>query len=192
MPDFQSHTVYKETFQIGDELECVAPDQGPGLLEESSVLVNLVLLISGFQTFNVKSRAKLHEKFTSHFPPPESLEKCTDGSLTTSIGVSNFNHTQLEMILNKPEFKYKLISNQVECHPYLNQRNLLEFCKCKDVVVVAYSALGSCRDPNWVESDSPYLLEEPILNSIAKKHNQNPGWVTDCYQQLWGDGLMLS
>ncbi|KAF5927984.1 hypothetical protein HPG69_014142 [Diceros bicornis minor] len=138
--------------------------------------------ISGFQTFNVKSRAKLHEKFTSHFPPPESLEKCTDGSLTTSIGVSNFNHTQLEMILNKPEFKYKLISNQVECHPYLNQRNLLEFCKCKDVVVVAYSALG-------VESDSPYLLEEPILNSIAKKHNQNPGWVTDCYQQLLAEEL---
>lgn len=40
-------------------------------------------------------------------------------------------------------------NSQVECHPYLNQSKLLEFCKSKDIVLVAYSALGSQRDPNW-------------------------------------------
>ncbi|XP_004425465.1 aldo-keto reductase family 1 member C15-like [Diceros bicornis minor] len=112
----------------------------------------------------------------------EALEKCKDAGLTKSIGVSNFNHKQLEMILNKPGLKYKPVCNQVECHPYLNQSKLLEFCKSKDIVVVAYSALGSHRDPIWVEKDSPYLLEDPILNVIAKKHNRNPGQIVLRYQ----------
>ncbi|XP_006903131.1 PREDICTED: prostaglandin-E(2) 9-reductase-like [Elephantulus edwardii] len=106
-----------------------------------------------------------------------ALEKCKDAGLTRSVGVSNFNHKQLEMILNKPELKYKPVCNQVECHPYLNQSKLLEFCKSKDIVLVAYSALASHRDPNWIDKDIPHLLEEPILNTIAKNHNRTPGQV---------------
>uniref|UniRef100_A0A8C8W345 Estradiol 17 beta-dehydrogenase 5-like n=1 Tax=Peromyscus maniculatus bairdii TaxID=230844 RepID=A0A8C8W345_PERMB len=111
-----------------------------------------------------------------------ALEKCKDSGLTKSIGVSNFNHKQLELILNKPGLKYKPTCNQVECHPYLNQSKLLEFCKSKDIVLVAYSALGSHRDSNWVKSDSPYLLEEPVLKTIARKHNRSPGQVALRYQ----------
>ncbi|KAM8804233.1 aldo-keto reductase family 1 member C15-like isoform 1-T1 [Rhynchonycteris naso] len=112
----------------------------------------------------------------------EALEKCKDAGLTKSIGVSNFNRKLLEMILNKPGLKYKPVCNQVECHPYLNQSKLLEFCKSKDIVFVAYSALGTQRDPKWVDKDSPVLLEDPTLNAIAKKHNRSPGQVALRYQ----------
>ncbi|KAM9672925.1 aldo-keto reductase family 1 member C15-like isoform 2-T2 [Trichechus inunguis] len=112
----------------------------------------------------------------------DALEKCKDAGLTKSIGVSNFNHKQLDMILNKPGLKYKPVCNQVECHPYLNQSKLLEFCKSKDIVLVAYSALASHRDPKWIDKDIPYVLEEPILKDIAKKHNRTPGQVALCYQ----------
>ena len=38
---------------------------------------------------------------------------------------------------------------QVECHPYLNQSKLLDFCKSHDIVLVAFGALGSQRVKEW-------------------------------------------
>ncbi|OWK03067.1 hypothetical protein Celaphus_00007643, partial [Cervus elaphus hippelaphus] len=108
----------------------------------------------------------------------EALEKCKDAGLTKSIGVSNFNHKQLEKILNKPGLKYKPVCNQVECHPYLNQSKLLEFCKSHDIVLVAYGALGAQR----VNPNHPNLLEDPVLCAIAKKHKQTPALVALRYQ----------
>ncbi|KAI5262152.1 aldo-keto reductase family 1 member C3-like isoform X3 [Manis pentadactyla] len=112
----------------------------------------------------------------------EALEKCKDAGLTKSIGVSNFNHKQLEMILNKPGLKYKPVCNQVECHPYLNQSKLLDFCRSKDIVLVAYGALGSDSDKEWVTKDSPVLLKDPALNAIAGKHRRTPAQVALRYQ----------
>ncbi|KAI4538169.1 hypothetical protein MJG53_011707 [Ovis ammon polii x Ovis aries] len=112
----------------------------------------------------------------------KALEKCKDAGLTKSIGVSNFNHKQLEKILNKPGLKYKPVCNQVECHPYLNQSKLLEFCKSHDIVLVAYAALGSQLSSEWVNQNHPVLLEDPVLCAIAKKHKQTPALVALRYQ----------
>ncbi|XP_068843919.1 dihydrodiol dehydrogenase 3-like [Capricornis sumatraensis] len=112
----------------------------------------------------------------------EALEKCKDAGLTKSIGVSNFNHKQLEKILNKPGLKYKPVCNQVECHPYLNQSKLLEFCKSHDIVLVAYGALGAQRTFQWVNPNLPFLLEDPVLSAIGKKHKQTPALVALRYQ----------
>uniref|UniRef100_A0AC11DPL2 Uncharacterized protein n=1 Tax=Ovis aries TaxID=9940 RepID=A0AC11DPL2_SHEEP len=112
----------------------------------------------------------------------EALEKCKDAGLTKSIGVSNFNHKQLEKILNKHRLKYKPVCNQVECHPYLNQGKLLGFCKSHDIVLVAYGALGSQRLSKWVNPNYPILLEDPVLCAIAKKHKQTPALVALRYQ----------
>ncbi|XDA82295.1 hypothetical protein R6Z07F_012214 [Ovis aries] len=120
--------------------------------------------------------------FSTHLSPDPG----EDAGLTKSIGVSNFNHKQLEKILNKPGLKYKPICNQVECHPYLSQRKLLDFCKSHDIVLVAYAALGSQRLKEWVNLGLPVLLEDPVLCPIAKKHKQTPALVALLYQTQRG------
>uniref|UniRef100_A0A672IU14 NADP-dependent oxidoreductase domain-containing protein n=1 Tax=Salarias fasciatus TaxID=181472 RepID=A0A672IU14_SALFA len=107
----------------------------------------------------------------------EAMEACKDAGLVKSLGVSNFNKRQLELILNKPGLKHKPVSNQVECHPYFTQPKLLEYCRHKDIVIVGYSPLGTSRDPSWVNLKCPPLLEDELLTSIAKKHKKTTAQV---------------
>ncbi|XP_069619260.1 aldo-keto reductase family 1 member C1-like isoform X2 [Ranitomeya imitator] len=107
----------------------------------------------------------------------KTMEACRDAGLVRSIGVSNFNRRQLELILNMPGLKYKPVCNQVECHIFLNQSKLLAFCKSRDIVLVGYSVLGSGRREGWVDQNSPKVLEDPVLNTVAKKLNRSPAQV---------------
>ncbi|XP_055048543.2 aldo-keto reductase family 1 member D1 isoform X1 [Misgurnus anguillicaudatus] len=107
----------------------------------------------------------------------EALEACKDAGLTKSLGVSNFNRRQLELILNKPGLKHKPVSNQVESHPYFTQPKLLDFCRQNDIIMVGYSPLGTSRDASWVNLKNPPLLEDPVLISIGKKYKKTSAHV---------------
>lgn len=72
----------------------------------------------------------------------QELEKQVDAGRIRSLGVSNFNETQLERLL-KSNCKHKLTNNQVELHVYLQQRQLVEYCQKNGVTVTAFGPLGS-------------------------------------------------
>ncbi|XP_077122954.1 aldo-keto reductase family 1 member C1-like isoform X1 [Ranitomeya variabilis] len=112
----------------------------------------------------------------------KAMEACKDAGLVRSIGVSNFNRRQLELILNMPGLKYKPACNEIECHIYLNQSKLREFCKSHDITVMAYGVLGSSRAEGWIEDqESPKVLEDPVLNTISKKSRRTPAQVAMRY-----------
>ncbi|KAM9312697.1 aldo-keto reductase family 1 member C15-like [Gastrophryne carolinensis] len=107
----------------------------------------------------------------------KAMEECKAAGLTRSIGVSSFNRRQLELILSMPKLRYKPVCNQVECHIYFNQSKLLDFCRSHDITLVAFGVLGSSRDPGWVDQNSPYVLEDPVLIDVAKKCGRTPAQV---------------
>ncbi|XP_059508248.1 prostaglandin F synthase 2-like isoform X3 [Stegostoma tigrinum] len=110
------------------------------------------------------------------------MESCKDAGLVRSIGVSNFNHKQLETLLRMPKLKYRPVCNQVECHPYLNQSKLLKYCKSNNIVLVGYSPLGTSQDPAWFDPNNPILLNDPELRKIGEKHNKTAAQVALRYQ----------
>ena len=66
--------------------------------------------------------------------------------------------------------------NQVECHPFLPQRPLLDFCTQHKIVLTAYSPLGSSDAPARTESD-PSLLSSAKIGEIAAKYDKSAAQV---------------
>lgn len=58
-----------------------------------------------------------------------------------SIGLSNFNQDQITKIYESAEIKPSVL--QVEMHAYLQQNDLVEFCKNLNIAMTAYAPLGS-------------------------------------------------
>ena len=68
--------------------------------------------------------------------------------------------------------------NQVEVHPFLQQDELIDFCKSQDIMVTAYAPLGSFDRPDIMKmKDEPILIKNPLVLDIAEKHNITPAGV---------------
>jgi len=104
-------------------------------------------------------------KFDQYVDTYKALEKLYKEGRTKAIGVCNFDIDHLERILNECEVVPVL--NQVECHPYLQQKELKEFCAKHNIYVESYSPLMNGRD----------VLEDEVIQSIAKTYGKTPAQV---------------
>ncbi|CAL8072354.1 unnamed protein product [Orchesella dallaii] len=116
----------------------------------------------------------------------KEMEKLVDKGLTKSIGVSNFNKAQIERILENCTIPP--VINQVECHPYLSQEKLIEYCKSKNIAITAYSPFASPDSPFRKPGD-PELLEDLVLKSIANKHEKSVPQI--CLRWIIQKGLIV-
>jgi len=105
----------------------------------------------------------------------EQMEALLKSGKTKAIGVSNWSIPKLEKLLKHA--KVAPAANQIELHPYLPQDDLLEYCKSKNILLEAYSPLGS--------TDSPLLKDEDI-KKVADKHNVETGTILISYQVARG------
>jgi len=106
----------------------------------------------------------------------QAMEECVSAGLVKNIGVSNFSVTKLEDLLSK--CNVKPAANQVECHPFLPQNQLFEFCSKQDIQLVGYSPLGSGARPERMRGDAdPVLFENETVKEIAAKHDKSVGQI---------------
>ena len=109
---------------------------------------------------NIDPNVSIHETWTA-------MEELVDEGLVKYIGVSNFPVSLLHELM-AGNHKISPAVNQVEMHPYLQQSGLLAYCQKRKVHIQAYAPLGS---PGYKEEKDPTLLEDPVLQRIAAKHN---------------------
>jgi diketogulonate reductase-like aldo/keto reductase len=101
------------------------------------------------------------------------MEELVRVGLVKAIGVSNFTAPMLNDLLSYSKIKPAV--NQIELHVYLQQPELIEFCKHKDVVVIAYSPLGS--PGNYKDKGFPELIEDKTIKEIAENYKKSPAQV---------------
>lgn len=105
----------------------------------------------------------------------EAMQDQKNNGLAKHIGVSNFNQAKLNELFALPGQRPEM--NQIELHPYLPQRQLVAFCKENDLLVTAYSPLGSPDSRAEKHAQDPKLLEDGTVMTIAQKHGATVGQV---------------
>ena len=117
-----------------------------------------------------KLRCDYIDLYLIHYPVPErlrswrALETLRAGGKARSIGVSNFTIRHLTELLAHSDTIPAV--NQVELHPYLYQRELMDFCHDNNIVVEAYSPLTHGE-----------RLDDPRLMAIARKYSKSPAQI---------------
>lgn len=99
----------------------------------------------------------------------KAMEALLKTGKTSAIGVSNFNIRRLQSLLSNCEVVPAV--NQVEAHPYLQQPELVDFCKKKGIQLAAYSPLGNNQ------TGEPRTVDDPKVHDIAKQLGKDPGQV---------------
>jgi len=105
----------------------------------------------------------------------EAMQDQNKNGLAKHIGVSNFNQAKLKELFALPGQRPEM--NQVELHPYLPQNQLVAFCKENELLVTAYSPLGSPDSRAEKHAQDPKLLEDGAVMAIAQKHGATLGQV---------------
>lgn len=123
--------------------------------------------LEAFDTSLRKLNVDYLDLFLIHWPVKgkykdtwRALEKIYREGKVRAIGVSNFNIHHLEDLLADAEVVPAV--NQVEFHPHLFQKGLLQFNQDKGIQLEAWSPLGQGK-----------LLENERLKAIAAKHGKN-------------------
>ena len=105
------------------------------------------------------------------------MESFIEKGYTKHIGVSNFN---VQSLLNLLSFcKIKPLVNQIEFHPYLFQKNLVDFCRKENIILFEYNPLVKgcyCADITPEEKDRN-LLGEKLIIDLSKKYNKSVGQI---------------
>lgn len=111
-----------------------------------------------------------------------AMEALVDQGKCRAIGLSDVGLDELAPIYESARIKPSVV--QVESHPYLPETELLEFCKQRDIVLLAFAPLGHGMKPG--------LLEDPVISAIAARVEKTPAQVLLAWAVQRGTALLTT
>ncbi|KOB64994.1 Aldo-keto reductase [Operophtera brumata] len=98
---------------------------------------------------------------TDYLETWQGMTEALHQGLTRSIGVSNFNQSQLDRLLSLS-----------------SQPALLAYCRSQNITVTGYTPFGSLFYSKAAEDAPPPRVDEPALQAIADKYNKTVPQIT--------------
>ncbi len=103
-------------------------------------------------------------KMDKYVPTWKALGRLRTEGLARSIGVSNFTIDHLKRLMDETGIIPAI--NQIELHPYFQQKELREFHEKHNIATEAWSPLARSS-----------VFEEEIIIELAKKYNKTPSQI---------------
>ncbi len=95
----------------------------------------------------------------------DALRKLYNEGKVRAIGVSNFTIRHLQDTIKITQIP--ICVNQVEFHPLLYQKDLLNFCENYNIKITAYSPLAKSE-----------VFDNPLLKKIGRKYKKTAGQIS--------------
>jgi alcohol dehydrogenase (NADP+) len=112
----------------------------------------------------------------------KAMESLVDRGTCHAIGLSDISLNELVPIYESARIKPAVV--EVESHPYLPETELLEFCKEKGIVFLAFAPLGHGMKPG--------LLEDPVISAVAARVGKTPAQVLLAWAVQRGTALLTT
>jgi diketogulonate reductase-like aldo/keto reductase len=102
-----------------------------------------------------------------------ALETLFADGRVRAIGVSNFMVDHLTALLENANVVPAV--NQIECHPYFQQRDVEDFGTEHGIVAQAWSPIGGITF--YRNGNNSSTLDDPVIGAIAETHSKSPAQV---------------
>jgi alcohol dehydrogenase (NADP+) len=120
----------------------------------------------------------------------EAMVQLVQSGKTRRIGISNFSPSQLDTLLNHTT--HIPYAHQMELHPYLQQKDWIEYHRMRGIHVTAYSPLGG-TNPTYHRKakDMPTpLLKNKAMIKLAEKHNTTTAGISLAWGMSRGTSII--
>jgi diketogulonate reductase-like aldo/keto reductase len=119
----------------------------------------------------------LHQALPSDFDKTlqayRALETLREAGKVRAIGVSNFMVDHLTALLDRSTVVPAV--NQIEVHPYFQQREVQAFGAERGILTQAWSPIGGITF--YRDGSHGSTLEDPVIGRIAETHDRSPAQV---------------
>jgi alcohol dehydrogenase (NADP+) len=112
----------------------------------------------------------------------QAMERLVGQGKCRAIGLSDISLEQLAPFYEAAAIKPSVI--QVEAHPYLPETELLDFCREREIVLLAFAPLG--------HGIRPGPLEDPVILAVAARVGKTPAQVLLAWAVQRGTAILTT